>query len=132
MTMTANPIGWIEMPALDLDRAMKFYETVFEVKLVKMDLGELQMAMWPMRPDGAKGAGAALVKHEAWYKPATDGPLVYFTASSGDLKNEVSRVEAAGGSIAVPIKRVGEWGWMACAVDTEGNRFAIHSPEHHP
>ena len=130
--MTSNPFGWIEMPVVDMERAMKFYETVFEVKLVKMDLGPLQMAMWPQMPDGAKGAGGALVKHEAWYKPTTDGPLVYFTAQSGDLKNEVSRIEAAGGEIAVPIKQVGEWGWMACGIDTEGNRFAVHSREHHP
>ncbi len=129
MTQITNPFGWIEIPVVDMPRAMKFYEDVFGIKLQPMELGPLEMAMWPSMPE-AKGASGALVKHADWYKPTTDGPLVYFTAQSGDLKNEVARVEPAGGKIAVPIKQIGEYGWMACCIDTEGNRFAIHSRIH--
>jgi len=75
-----------------------------------------------------KGAQGALVKNEQFYKPSQDGALLYFTAQSGDLKKEVSRVEAAGGKILAPIKQISEdYGWMAVCLDTEGNRFAIHS-----
>ncbi len=130
MTQITNPFGWIEIAVTDMPRAMKFYEDVFGVKLHRMELGPLEMAMWPELP-GGKGAGGALVKHAEWYKPTTDGALIYFTAQSGDLKNEVSRVEVAGGQVVVPIKQISpDYGWMACCTDTEGNRFAIHSREH--
>jgi predicted enzyme related to lactoylglutathione lyase len=130
MSPQSNAVGWFEIPALDMDRAMKFYETVFDVKLERHQMGPLDMAWFPSLPEG-KGAAGSLVKYEDWYKPTTDGPLLYFTAHSGDLKNEVSRIEAAGGKLVVPIKQISpEYGWMACAIDTEGNRFAIHSREH--
>ena len=129
MTQTTNTFGWIEIAVTDMERATKFYEEVFGMKLQPMKMGPLEMALWPMLPE-AKGASGALVKHAEWYRPTTDGTLVYFTAQSGDLKNELGRVEAAGGRIMVPIKQIGEFGWMACCTDTEGNRFAIHSREH--
>ena len=122
-----NPIGWIEIPATNMERAMKFYETVFELPLERHQMGPLDMAWFPMIAEG-KGASGALVVHKDWYKPTTDGPLVYFTAQSGDLRNELGRVEKAGGTIAVPRKQISEeYGYMAVCVDTEGNRIAIHS-----
>lgn len=131
MTPTSNPVGWFEIPALDMDRAMKFYETVFDVKLKRVMMGPLEMAMWPELPPEAIGASGALVRYPDWYQPTLDGPLLYFTAQSGDLKNEVARIEAAGGKIAVPIKQISpDVGWMACGIDTEGNRFAVHSRKH--
>ncbi|HTK59642.1 MAG TPA: VOC family protein [Candidatus Baltobacteraceae bacterium] len=127
MTPIANAVGWFEIPVTDMERATKFYETVFETTLRYMPLGELEMAMFPPH-ESNKGAQGALVKHEKYYKPSQDGVLIYFTAQSGDLKKEVSRVEAAGGKILAPIKQISEdYGWMAVCLDTEGNRFAIHS-----
>ena len=126
MTPIANAVGWFEIPVTDMERATKFYETVFEVTLRSLPLGELEMAMFPAH-ESNKGAQGALVKNEH-YTPSQDGALLYFTAQSGDLKKEVSRVEAAGGKILMPIKQVSEdYGWMAVCLDTEGNRFAIHS-----
>ncbi|HRH93293.1 MAG TPA: VOC family protein, partial [Candidatus Peribacteria bacterium] len=77
-------------------------------------------------PNGA-GAPGALVKHEQWYKPTMDGPLLYFSATSGDLSVELGRVEKAGGKIWVPRKPIGEFGFIAVFSDTEGNRMALHS-----
>ena len=83
---------------------------------------------WFPTVQNSMGAGGALVKHEQWYKPTLDGPLLYFTAFSGDLRTELSRVEKAGGTVAVPRKQISEdIGYMAVFVDTEGNRIAIHS-----
>ncbi len=120
-----NAVGWFEIPVTDMDRAVKFYETVFEVKLERHMVGEIDMA-WFQMVDG-KGAAGSLVYHKEWYKPSQDGALVYFTAYSGDLENELGRVEAAGGKILVPKKSIGEYGFMAVVLDTEGNRIALHS-----
>ena len=64
----------------------------------------------------------------AAYKPSTDGVLVYFTAHSGDLANELSRVENAGGKVLQGKKQISEeYGYMALITDSEGNRVALHS-----
>ncbi len=120
-----NAVGWFEIPVVDMDRAVKFYETVLDAKLERNMVGEIDMAWFPM-VDG-KGAAGSLVSHKEWYKPSTDGTLVYFTAYSGDLDNELSRVETAGGKVLVPKKSIGEYGFMAVVLDTEGNRIALHS-----
>ncbi len=127
MTPENNPIGWVEIPALDMDRAIAFYNAVFGYDLQTQQVGPLLMAFMPMSAEG-KGSAAALVKFEQWYKPTLDGPLVYFTAPSGDLRNKLARVEPAGGHIAVPRKPISEeFGFIACIVDTEENRIALHS-----
>ncbi len=127
MTPNKNPVGWFEIPVLDMDRAMKFYETVLDIKLDRHQMGPLDMAWFPPVPEGM-GAMGSLVKNAEFYKPSQEGVLVYFTAFSGDLSNELSRVEAAGGKILMPRKQISEaHGYMAHCLDTEGNRIALHS-----
>lgn len=124
--MERNPVGWFEVPVQDLERAIAFYEKVFDFKLNKQTLGPLEMAWFPML-DGKPGSTGTLVKHEM-YKPSQEGVLVYFTAHSGDLTNELNRVEGAGGTILQPKKQISEeYGYMALILDSEGNRLALHS-----
>jgi uncharacterized protein len=129
MEVTHNVVGWFEIPVIDMERAIKFYETVLGYKLSRNILGDLDMAWFPW-VDNSIGSGGSLVKHEEYYKPASDGVLVYFTAFSGDLANELGRVEAAGGTVIMPKKQISpEHGYMALIIDTEGNRIALHSRE---
>jgi predicted enzyme related to lactoylglutathione lyase len=126
VTMQHNAVGWFEIPVTDMARAVKFYETVFDMKLELHDMGPLKMAWFPMLPD-ANGAQGSLVQHEM-YVPGATGPLIYFTAHSGDLNNELARVEGAGGKVLLPRKEISpEYGFMAVVLDTEGNKIAIHS-----
>ena len=77
-------------------------------------------------PAGA--AGASLVKMEEFYKPSTDGVLIYFTSPSGDVDNELARVEQAGGKLLRPKTHISdEYGNYGLLLDTEGNRIAFHS-----
>lgn len=123
--MERNVVGWFEIPVTDMDRAMKFYETVFEFKLELHDLDELVMAWFPWL-EGKDGSPGSLVKHPM-YKPSKEGTIVYFTAHSGDCANELERVEAAGGKVLQQKKPIGEYGFMGLIEDTEGNVIAIHS-----
>lgn len=121
-----NVVGWFELPARDLDRAMKFYQTVFGLELERHQMGEMDMAWFPW-VENTMGAGGALVRHDS-YKPSADGILVYFTAPSGDLSQELSRVEDAGGKVLLSRRLISEdIGYMAIVLDTEGNRVALHS-----
>lgn len=127
MTPPNNMIGWFEIPVTNMERAMQFYETVFAIKMERHQMGPLDMGWFPWVAEG-KGAGGALVKNENYKSSGTDGALVYFTAHSGDLQNELNRIETAGGKILMPKKLIKEdIGYMALFLDTEGNRIAIHS-----
>lgn len=125
--MKNNAVGWFEIPVTDMERAVKFYEMVFDVKLSKNVFGSFEMAWFP-EAENQPGSAGSLVKSEKDYKPSADGVLIYFTAQSGDLSNELGRVEKSGGKILRPKTQISvEYGFMALILDTEGNRIALHS-----
>lgn len=127
MELKQNVVGWFEIPVSDMSRAVKFYESVFSLKLQIQKLGELEMAWFPW-VESAVGAMGSLVYSPGNYKPSNDGVLVYFTAFSGDVSNELAAVEKAGGKILKGKTLIADdIGYMALFQDTEGNRIAIHS-----
>ena len=125
--MRNNVVGWFEIPVKNMERAIAFYENVLDLKLNRNKMGPLDMAWFPWLED-KPGSPGTLVHHPEYYKPSTDGVLVYLTAHSGDLNNEVSRVEAAGGKVIQAKTQISEdYGHMALIIDSEGNRIALHS-----
>ncbi len=127
MEMKNNVVGWFELPVNDMDRAIKFYETVFGFELSRNKMGDFDMAWFPWKEDGLGSAGS-LVCYPDFYKPSSHGALVYFTAHSGDLSIELARVAAAGGQVIQEKKLIAEdIGFMGLFMDTEGNRVAMHS-----
>lgn len=122
-----NAISWFEIGATDLDRATKFYEQVFGITLIPMDMPNIKMRMFPL-DDMTRGVGGALVDSGGFHKPSeTDGPLIYLNGNP-DVQNILDRVEAAGGRIAVPKTEISpDYGFMAVIIDTEGNRIGLHS-----
>lgn len=125
--MKNNIVGWFEIPVSNMERAIKFYETVIGVKLDRNQMGPLDMAWFPW-VDGGYGSGGALVYHDEFYKPSTDGVVIYLSALSGDLANELAKVEAAGGKVLQEKTKISdEHGFMALFLDSEGNRLALHS-----
>jgi len=125
--MNKNVVGWFEIPVTDMDRAIIFYQTVFDITLSRHLLGPLDMAWFPAAENGA-GTSGSLVHNERAYKPSMDGVLIYFTAFSGDLSIELGKVENAGGKILLPKTKISdEVGYMALFSDSEGNRIALHS-----
>ena len=124
--MKNQAIGWVEVPVIDMERAIKFYETVFDFKIDRQQMGDQDMGWFPWIEDGT-GSGGSLVKHPD-YVPSKEGMFVYFTCHSGDLANELARVEDAGGIILKEKRLISEQhGYEARVLDTEGNRIALHS-----
>ena len=122
-----NAISWFEIPTTDIDRAAKFYETIFGVSLIPMDMENIKMRMFPLE-DNMTQVGGALVDSGGFHKPsATDGPLIYLNGNP-DLQKVLDKVEAAGGKIMVPKMEISpEYGFMGVFIDTEGNRIGLHS-----
>jgi uncharacterized protein len=121
-----NAISWFEIPATDLDRATKFYESVFNIQLAAWDFPNIRMRMFPL--EDMTGVGGAVVDSGGFHKPSsTDGPLIYLNGNP-DVQDVLDKVEPAGGKIILPKTEISpEYGYMAVFIDTEGNRIGLHS-----
>jgi hypothetical protein len=122
-----SAISWFEIPSTDLNRATKFYETIFGISLIPLDLPNIKMRMFPVE-DQITDIGGAVVDSGGFHKPsATDGPLIYLNGNP-DVQQVLDKVEKAGGSIMVTKTEISpEYGFMAVIIDTEGNRIGLHS-----
>ena len=123
MTKTRNAIDWFEIPVRDLDRAQRFYETLFDAPLRREQMGEQTLAVFGY--DEAGVGGCLLMGDGA--QPSPQGSIVYLNAAPS-LDAVLARVERAGGRIVTPkVELPGDMGAFAHVVDTEGNRIGLHA-----
>lgn len=122
--MEKNPVSWFEIYVQDLQRAKKFYESVFQLKLEKLNT-PAALEIWAFPMDTNRwGAGGALVKIEG-YPSGGNSTLVYFSCQ--DCAVEESCVAKSGGRIHRHKMSIGEYGFISLVLDTEGNMFGLHS-----
>jgi uncharacterized protein len=122
--MKPNPIIWCEIYVQDMDRAKRFYESVFQVKMEKLESPEIDMWAFPMTMDTV-GASGALVKMDG-VKSGGSGTIPYFHCDEVAVESE--RVVKAGGQIHKPKMSISQYGFMALIIDTEGNMIGLHMP----
>ena len=118
-----NAVGWFEIYVEDMTRAKKFYESVFQVKLERLNTPDIEMWSFPMQM-GNWGAGGSLVKMEG-FSSGRNSVLVYFICE--DCAVEARRVVAAGGHIERDKFSICEYGHIALVYDSEGNMIGLHS-----
>ena len=121
--MKNNPVGWFEIYVQDMGRAQRFYESVLQVKLEKLESPEVEMWSFPMSMDHYGAAGALV--NIAGYPSGGNSTLVYF--SCDDCGVEAGRVAASGGRIQRQKMSIGQYGFIVLAFDTEENMFGLHS-----
>lgn len=121
-----HAISWFEIPTRDIERAQRFYEAIFNMQMMVMDLQNIQMRLFPL--DDPMNVGGALTYNENFYHPSsTEGPLIYLNGNP-DVQNIIDKVEEAGGKVLVPKTMISpDYGFMAVFLDTEGNRIGLHS-----
>lgn len=124
MSPETNAINWFEIPAADISRAKKFYEAIFEIKMDEMEMPNMKYAMFPFDPMKGKVAGG--LAQSPMHTPGTTGPIIYLNANP-DLQKVLDRIEKAGRKITMPKTSIGQNGFMAFFVDSEGNSVALHS-----
>ena len=124
--MTHNAIGWFDIYVNDMDRAVTFYQAVFNKQLEDMgDPTDSSVIMKSFPTDMASyGAGGALVKR-AGASPGIGGTVIYFGVE--DCAIEESRVAEAGGKVICPKMSIGQFGWVSLCMDTEGNMIGLSS-----
>lgn len=117
-----NPVQWLEIAATDIERAKDFYATVFGLAFQFVEMPDSKMYMFGT-PGAVGSAGCLVQTNES--KPSADGTIVYF--SCDDVAVEAARIEEAGGKVIIPKTDIGEFGFFAQFIDTEGNRIGLHS-----
>ncbi|WP_158825569.1 VOC family protein [Mucilaginibacter lacusdianchii] len=125
MTFT-NAINWFEIPTTDINRAQKFYEAIFDMKMTPVEMGDFKMRVFPLT-DPMTGVGGALAQQPDFVPSANGGTLLYLNGNP-DVQQILDKVEAAGGKIALPKTEISpDYGYMGAFIDTEGNRVGVHS-----
>ncbi|HXB11216.1 MAG TPA: VOC family protein [Bacteroidia bacterium] len=126
MEKTANALNWFEIPAKDITRAKKFYETIFATKMEDMpEMMGMKMTSFPAEMGNGKVSGA--IAQSDMHKPSTDGAVVYLNANP-NIQNVLDRIEKAGGKVVMPKTQISpEIGNMAFFIDSEGNKVGLHA-----
>ena len=117
-------VTWFEIPAVDFERGVQFYERMLATRLKRENdpvMGEY--AMFEIAPPGTAGA----IARAAASRPAADGTVVYLWCGPS-LAAPLARARDAGAQVAMePLQLPGEIGWVAQIIDPEGNRVGVHA-----
>lgn len=120
--MTTNALNWFEIPSEDIDRAVKFYGAILDKPMKRDDTMNMPYSFFPTENGGV---GGALIQHEQ-YTPNATGAVIYLNGGA-DLQVILDRVSGAGGKVVMEKMGIGENGFVAMFIDTEGNRVGLHS-----
>ena len=121
-----NPVGWFEIPVLDIERAKSFYESVLDIEMQRFDLGVLKMCWFPSNVK-THGSSGALVQHEVHYQPKNDGGVIIYLGCD-DVSVSLKKAEELNGQTIQEKTQISpEHGFMGLMIDCEGNKIALHS-----
>ena len=118
-----NAINWFEIPAVDFERAVGFYDMLFDKPLRREDFMGVPHGIFP----ADEGAVAGAVVFNPNYQTSKTGTVIYLNARN-DLDGVLSRLEQAGGTLVMPKTAIGPQGHIAIMLDTEGNQIGLHQP----
>lgn len=125
MTAKENALNWFEIPATNINRAKKFYETIFGITMEQQEMMGMQMVYFPLEDMNGKVSGALVQSPN--HRPSAEGVRIYLNGNP-DLSEALSKVESAGGKVVMPKTKISdEVGFMAFFNDAEGNAMALHS-----
>jgi uncharacterized protein len=123
-------IGWFEIPSTEFDRAVEFYETVFEYEITETTVNDTPYGI--VSTDGEEVGAITRLDEYTFpngttisYEPGSEGGVrLYFDVPDG-LTEALSRVESAGGTVLVGKQRVSTGTHFAFVEDSEGNEIGL-------
>lgn len=132
-----NPVGHFEMPGEDMERMKKFYESVFNWKMMQLgkEMGEY-VVVTTTETDENRMVKTPGTINGGFFKKTADSLTQYpsVVIMVDDIKEAMKKVEAAGGTVLGGQSKKGEpdeipgVGLYAMIVDTEGNKISILQP----
>jgi len=122
--MNKHAISWFAIPVTDLERARTFYSTLLDITMPDLVTPAGTCAVFPQMETGISGS----LNPFMGFKPSADSGVTIWLNAGDDLQRPLDRVAAAGGKVLQPKEQIGEFGYIAMILDTEGNRIGLHSP----
>ncbi len=116
--MSKRNIVHVEIPAVNMEGAGKFYHELFGWKIQPMP--EMNYTMWEAG-DGDEYGGFPLVSDE---NPA--GQVLVYIASD-DIEADLKKVEKLGGKVVHPKAEIPGMGWYGVFQDPTGNVLALYT-----
>lgn len=108
-----------ELTVENPERAQGFYSKVFGWTFQQWD-GPMPYWLATTGPDGEPGINGGLVLREGQMGPGTTN-----TMGVQSVDAAVDAIKSAGGQIIMEKMAIPGMGWVAYALDTEGNQFGV-------
>lgn len=122
VTVIKDYVSWFEIPAIDFQQAVHFYNHIFGIEMTQNITDANAMAFFPV----TSGIGGAVIAGSGSI-PSDKGPLIYLNGGK-DLNNVLNKIEEVGGRIVMPKTIISEdAGYFAIFIDSQGNKLALHS-----
>ncbi len=119
-----RPIAWFDIPSIDFDRAVRFYEQVLQTTLQREVMGGVPIAVFGHTESNT---GGGIVYDPQQKKPGAQGVLVYLNAGAS-VVSALERAKRAGGVVqGSVIELPNNYGYIGHLIDTEGNRVGLHA-----
>lgn len=124
-----NRVVHFEIQAEDPDRAAKFYTNVFGWTIEKWSGSEMGYWFILTAPKDSKepGINGGLLRRPTKTPPHECGANAYVcTIQVDDFDDIAKKIEAAGGTVAMPKFALVGMAWQGYFLDTEGNTLGLH------
>jgi predicted enzyme related to lactoylglutathione lyase len=119
-----NRVIYFEMPVEDFDRAIKFYETVFDWKVTKEDRQSGPYYAVKTGDASKPGINGSFFKKEAGWTQVSN------VINVQDIDDIIKKIKKLGGEIIFPKTVINGVGYLAYFKDTEGNTFGMMQEDH--
>jgi predicted enzyme related to lactoylglutathione lyase len=116
----ANIGAYFEIPVVDMNRAINFYQSFLKIELERGMIHGYEMAFFPFESNDV-GISGALAKGDV-YKPSIDGVFLYLQID--DIDATISRAVNLGSEVLLE-KAEAESCFVAEIKDSEGNRICL-------
>ncbi|MFT5760351.1 MAG: putative enzyme related to lactoylglutathione lyase [Alteromonadaceae bacterium] len=117
-------ISIFEIPATDISRAIKFYQTILDINIEKIEMSGLEIGLFPYEEHMITGV---IMKGEG-FKPSAEGVTIYLNAGN-NLQVILDKVAQNNSKVIIPKTQHADGiGYFAIFLDSEGNKIGLHSP----
>ena len=117
-------ISIFEIPALDISRAIEFYQAILGINIEQMEMPGMEMGVFPYEGQAVTG----VILKEEGFQPSSSGVTIYLNGGE-NLQVILDEVVKNRGEIITPkTAHADESGFFAIFLDSEGNRIGLHSP----
>lgn len=122
-----HTIVHFEIPANNVETLKTFYSKLFGWKIEKSP-GSIPYWLIETVPADEEGTPVRLGVNGGMYKKDNPElkPVNYISVESID--DYIEKIKTLGGTIVQPKQEVPDVGWVAIALDPEGNQFAMLQP----